>query len=224
MDYTIPRIKDKMRIYEKTEQETYTFFLTPVEVQESIAILEQYPCTVSGGYLEAERRIIVIGNSNAEISKYLTICRVECFQKELNHRSILGSILGLGIKREVIGDIIVNGKMCDVIIMKEIKNFILNNFQKVGSEKVTVKEVGLERIFQIDSKKEERNISIASLRLDVIISGTLGISREKSNSLVNQEKVLVNYLPCNNNSKLIKEGDLISVRGYGRIKITEIIR
>jgi len=223
MEYVVAKIRDKMRIFEKSGKAVSTFFLTPAEVQEARNVLKNIEYAILGGYDEAERRIIVIGNESANLTDYLSIIRVESFQKGLSHRSILGSVLGLGIKREMIGDIIVNDKICDIIVIREMKEYICNHLQKVGNEKVSTKEISFQEILPIDANKEIKIVSVASLRVDAIISTTYGISREKSNGLVMQEKVLINFVPCSNNSKAIREGDIISVRGYGRLRVIEIV-
>ena len=224
MEYTIAKMRDKLRIYEKTGKITATYFLTPREIQEIISMLKGYAYTLSGGFDEAERRIIILGNEKANLSEYLTVIRIESFEKELHHRSVLGSVLGLGIKREMIGDIIVKENISDVIIIREMKEFILSHLQKVGSSKVAVREVMFKELLTIEGEKEVKMLSIASLRIDVIISTAFGVSREKSSSLITQEKALLNFFPCLNGSKFVKEGDLISVRGFGRVKVLEVIR
>lgn len=224
MEYNIAKIRDKIRIFEKTGIEAGTLFLTPAEIQEVLSVLKNYEYTLNGGFEGAERRIIVVGNVSADLNKYLAVLRIQSSNKDLNHRSVLGSVLGLGIKREMIGDIIVQNKTCDVVVIKEMKEFIINNLRKVGSENVEVCEVELQDILKIDAQKQLKNFSVASLRVDAIISVVFGISREKSASLISQEKVLINFLPCLNNSKSIKEGDLISVRGFGRMRLVEVVR
>lgn len=224
MDFNIAKIRDKIRIYEKTGNEVATNFLTPTEVQEAESVLKGIEFSLIGGMNEAERRIIVIGNASVDASKYVVAIRIKSFNHSLNHRNVLGSVLGLGIKREVVGDIIVQEKQSDVIVVREMKDFILNNLKKVGNEKVEVDEIELEKVMQYESKGEQQTLTVASLRADAVISSAFGISREKSMTLFSQEKVLINFLPCSNNSKAIKEGDLISVRGYGRIRILEVVR
>lgn len=224
MDFNIAKIRDKIRIYEKTGNEVATNFLTPAEVQEAESVLKGIEFSLIGGMNEAERRIIVIGNASVDASKYVVAIRIKSFNHSLNHRSVLGSVLGLGIKREVVGDIIVQEKQSDVIVVREMKDFILNNLKRVGNEKVEVDEIELEKVMQYESKDEQQILTVASLRADAVISSAFGISREKSMTLFSQDKVLINFLPCSNNSKAIKEGDLISVRGYGRIRILEVVR
>ena len=132
--------------------------------------------------------------------------------------------MGLGIKREVVGDIIVKENQSDVIIVREMKDYILNNLKKIGNQNVDVIEIEFDDVMKYEIKNDAKTVTVASLRVDAIISAVYGISREKSIVLFSQEKVLINFLPCINNSKHIKERDLISVRGYGRIKVLEVIR
>ena len=224
MNFNIAKVRDKIRIYEKTGNEIATNFLTPAEVQEVQSILKGFEFTLSGGSDETERRIIIIGTNNADVSKYLVAIRIKSFKNALNHRSVLGSILGLGIKREVVGDIIVKENQSDVIVVREMKDYILNNLKKIGNENVNISEIELNDVMKYEIKNDAKIFTIASLRVDALISIAFGVSRERSVLLFSQEKVLINFLPCTNNSKHIKEGDLISVRGYGRIKVLEIIR
>lgn len=224
MEYNIAKIKDKLRFWEKTDKIVSTNFLTPAEVCEVNHILKNYMHCIVGGFEEAERRIIIIGTDENKISDFCSVVRIETFNDIiLSHRNVLGSILGLGIKREMIGDIIVNKKLCDIIIMREMKEYILNNLTKIGRENVSIKEVLFDELLRIDEQKERKVISVASLRLDSIVSGGFDISREKSASLINIEKVLVNFIPCKNISKSINENDLISVRGYGRIRFLNVL-
>lgn len=223
MEYSVAKIKDKLRICEKTGKVVSTNFLTPAEVSEVIHILKGYEYCITGGFEEAERRIIIIGTDENKVSNFCTVIRVESLNSVLSHRAVLGSVLGLGIKREMVGDIIVNDKVCDIIIMQEMKTYILNNLTKIGRENVSIKESSFSELLGIDFNKETRIVSVASLRLDSVISGGFGISREKSASLINGEKVLINFLPCKNVSKSIRENDLISVRGYGRIRFLNVL-
>lgn len=140
----------------------------------------------------------------------------------LTHRSVLGSVLGLGIKREMIGDIIVQNNLCDIIVSKNIAEYILNNLKFVGHEKVEVKEISLDEVVVPEDFSKEIKTTVSSLRLDNIISAGYGISREKSSSLVKGEMVKLNHVVVKSAVKLIHEGDLISVRGKGRLEIREI--
>lgn len=140
----------------------------------------------------------------------------------LSHRSVLGSVLGLGIKREMIGDIIVQNNLCDIIVSKNIAEYILNNLKFVGHEKVQVQEISLDQITIPEDSSKEVKTTVSSLRIDNIISAGYGISREKSSALIKGEMVKLNHVIIKSAVKTVHEGDLISVRGKGRLEIREI--
>lgn len=223
MEFNIAKIRDKIRLFEKNGKIISTNFMTPVEIQEVKNILRNIPFCIKGGVEEAERNIVIIGAEDAEIEEFCSVIRIESYNEEFTHRNILGSVIGLGIKREMLGDIIVKDRICDIIVMREMKEYILNTLNKIGREKVKVYENSFEEILKYENEKIETNISVASLRLDAIISVAYGISREKSSNLIELEKVMINYTSCTNISKNVKENDLISVRGFGRIKIVQIL-
>ena len=224
MEYNIAKIRDKLRFYEKTNKIAATNFLTPAEIDEVIHVIKKYDFCLTGGFDEAERRIIIMGTNENLISEFCTVLRIESKNDIVfSHRAVLGSVLGLGIKREMIGDIIINNNVCDIIIMNEMKAYILNNLTKIGRENVSIKEIDFSVLLRLDTEKECKTISVASLRIDAIISSGFGIAREKSANLIKLEKVLINFLPCKNVSKSIRVGDLISVRGFGRIRVLQIL-
>lgn len=224
MDFVVAKIRDKIRAFERNEIVSNTNFLTPAELSEALIILRGYDFSVLGGFEEAERKIIVVGNENADISEFCSVIRITTNSgKKLLHRDVLGGILGLGIKREMIGDILVSDSFCDVVIMREMLEYILNNLDLVGREKVIACEINFDSLSKMNKERTERNINVASLRIDAVVSVVFGVSREESSKLVSLEKVLINFLPCKNNSKLLSMGDLISVRGYGRFRVLEIL-
>lgn len=224
MNYNIAKIRDKLRLYEKTNKVISTNFLTPAEIDEVLPVIKNCDFCLTGGFDEAERRVVIIGSNQECISDFCTVLRfVAVNDIKLSHRDVLGSVLGLGIKREMIGDIIIDGKVCDIIVMREMREYILNNLNKIGRENVSISEIDFKDLLRSDNNRVRKTISVASLRVDAVISSSFGISREKSAGLVKLEKVLINFLPCKSVSKSINESDLVSVRGFGRIRVLEVL-
>ena len=122
----------------------------------------------------------------------------------------------------MIGDIIVQNNLCNIIVSRNVTEYILNNFKFVGHEKIEVKEIYLDEIMIPEDFSKEVKTTVSSLRLDNIISAGYGISREKSSSLVKGEMVKLNHVVVKSAVKPVREGDLISVRGKGRLEIREI--
>lgn len=226
---TIAKVADKIKKYQKTGLVCATNFLDPAEVIDAQYLVSKLPCLFCGGYENAERKILVLGTDTFETQEevceeFLEVIFIESNSgKELSHRSILGSLLGLGINRDVVGDIIVEGNRANVIVSKEISKYILQNLDKIGSEKVRVCKSSFENIIKKEDKFKEIKTTVASLRLDAIVSASTGISREISSKLIENQKVKLNYKITENTSKQIKEGDKISIRGYGRVELVEVL-
>lgn len=219
----LARAFDKVRQYEKSFEVCCTSFLDPAEQAEVVNAVRNVPCVLYGGYEDAERKILIVGTNECSVANdFLEIVSIEC-NETLTHRSVLGSVLGLGVKREMIGDIIINEKFADVIALKSISSYIVNNLKMVGREKVYVKNKDISRLMAVQKEEKETKIIVPSMRLDAVISGGFGISREKASNIIEGELVNLNYKLAKSNSKNVSVGDLISVRGHGRLEIKEIV-
>lgn len=224
MKYIESKISDKINEYYLTGNVVITNFLDPLEQMQASNILKNIPNVIFGGYDEAERKLAFVGADDdfEHFSSFICVIRVTSNEK-LNHRNILGSVLGLGIKREMIGDILINENSCDIIVMKNISEYLLNNLKSIGRDKVSVQELEINELRVPIENIKEINASVSSLRVDAIVSAGFGISREKSVELIKGEMVKVNFLEVKSSSKQISVGDVISVRGKGRLEIASIM-
>lgn len=164
----------------------------------------------------------VIDYSNLEETFKIQILKFtpNKFARKLFHKDYLGTVLGLGLKREKIGDIILtNDNGCYLFADSEISEYIMKELQRVGHETVKIAKVKSINEDLITVNFKERDITITSLRVDNLIAHSLGISRGLSSSLIEKELVKINYETNINNLYEIILDDLISVRGYGRIQI-----
>ena len=134
----------------------------------------------------------------------------------LTHKDYLGGILGLGIKRSKVGDILVHEAHTDIILKEEISGFIQINLEKIGNRKVTIEEITSSQLEEPEIFYKEIKKTLSSYRLDVYLSAAYNLSRQESLSLIKSGYVKVNWEPINKNSKELIIGDIISVRGYGR--------
>ena len=137
------------------------------------------------------------------------------FADDLTHRDFLGSVLGLGIKRETIGDIIIKNNTGYIFCLSSVADFIIDNLKKVRHTSVKCEKI-TETPEEVKPEATEKFIIVASERLDVIIAEIYNLSRSESNTLFTSKKVFINGKLTENNSQKIKAGDTISVRGYGR--------
>ena len=182
---------------------------------------------IFGGTDDGERVIVRFGNE--EELGYSVDYPIKClvirplmqkFAEDLTHRDFLGALMNLGIKREKLGDIIIHENEGYLFCLEQIADYIVDNLTRVKHTSVTVEiEENSEKISHLykDDYKSQI-ILVDSKRLDAIIAKTYKISRTSSLNLFVAGKVYVNGRQCTSNSQLIKNGDIISVRGKGRIK------
>lgn len=214
------RLCDCLLKSEKTYSAVYSHFLTPAEqalaekVDEFRGVLR-----FEGGYEDAERRLCRMAKDEycQDDGVPIRLYKVHAPQAELSHRHILGSLMGLGIKREMIGDIQASGDMAYFFCHKSVADFVGLNLTKIGRYHVTVCEVDIAAL--AEPKTENRKINVSSLRLDSVAAECFGLSRTKAAELVKQGVVSVNWLSCTDTARMLKEGDKISLRGKGKARI-----
>lgn len=230
------RVLDKAEGVLKRHEVKTTDFLTPAQAKHAKQILagiDDISFIVAGGYADAERVLIVIYPDYLEASSLepavaaLEIVGNSQFHN-ITHRDYLGAILGLGLKREKIGDIIlqkqVNEKqlICQVIVSTEIKEYILYNLDKIGSMSVGVSEIPMEEIKPLQINFKEMVGNVASLRIDAVVAMVCRISRGDAQALINRQHVNVNWEVVDRTSYEISQKDVISIRGKGRYYIDNI--
>lgn len=188
-----------------------------------------------GGYDNAEKQMLIIFPENKkeifESEKYnynevMNVIRIKLpkeLLKKYIHKDYLSGIMKLGIKREKCGDILVFENGADIVVSKEISKYLqqgiftLTRFKKSEVDEIEVKEIRKSEI-----KKQEMNVVIPSLRLDVIVAELSHTSRSNSNSILNEGKVFVNYENEYRTSRILKEKDIIVIRGKGKFEINKI--
>ncbi|KAH9617344.1 hypothetical protein KSS87_013895 [Heliosperma pusillum] len=139
------------------------------------------------------------------------------------HGDFLGSILGTGIAREKLGDIILQGeKGAQILIVPELVDYIISSLTKVGNVPVSCTMVPLEALEYEPPRLKTVKTVESSLRVDAIASAGFKISRSKFSELISKGDVRINWSTVTKNGATLKTGDLVSVSGQGRLKIGEI--
>lgn len=177
-----------------------------------------------GGYPEAERkRGILLARDNDWYQPDYNIGILNVIpsnrKKQLTHRDYLGALLGLGIKRKKIGDIVRQGEGSAVFVVSEIMAFLYQNLTRVGSCPVSVQPLDRDDFVYLPPTVKEKAITVVSPRLDAIISKAFNLSRGKALTLVRQGRVFQNWRQQLNSSTPLCQGDTISCRGYGRFQV-----
>ena len=221
------RMLDLDTLCPKRHCPTSTFFLTEPEQMycETVFHLLDSHCRLLGGYDGAERCVAILLPEENYLLEDEEIpfvpLKIE-YPVQVGHRDILGSILGLGVERNAVGDILVFKSDCYVFIMKDIAHYVEQNLVKVGRQNISIKEVGFDEVCVPEVKTEEINTTVASLRLDCIIAEGFRLSRETAKAAVEKQIVQLNHRIIGTPSQNVKENDVISLRGKGKIILESV--
>lgn len=203
------------RAYERGYN-TFTQFLTLPEQSE---LKKAYlPCVLYGGYTEAERVVAGFGE-NVENEDFPIACVKikplnEKFADGLTHRDFLGAVMNLGIKRETVGDITVDGKCGYIICLDGIADYICANLTRVRHTSVKAQRSSMPE--NTAEKFETLTVFTASKRLDALIGAVYNLSRSEAAKLISSERAFINSVLTLSASKTVCDNDIVSVRGYGR--------
>lgn len=138
----------------------------------------------------------------------------------LGHRDYMGSILALGIEREVVGDIaVVSDHEAIVFTAEVISSYILSSLERAGRDGVRVSVADVPDDFVIPHKFQTMHLVAASPRADAVVASLTNSSRSEAKDMCLGGLVDVNYVCCMATDKAVSEGDIVSVRGYGKFII-----
>ena len=193
-----------------------TFFLDP-NLEKEITKNFKNHINIFKPYEDTER-IIIYRDIKPKVSLFKIITK-----EKLRHQDIMGSILSLNIKKEMLGDIIVDDNNYYFYILESINNYISNYFTKVKNINISLEELPLDYLKDYKRKYKEIIVNVKSNRVDLIISKLTGLSRRVVKDMINNKEIILNYQILTNNSYQFRENDIFSIRGYGKYKYIEII-
>ena len=207
-----------------------TCFLSPRELEMCRYLLGQpeelYPF---GGYEAAERKMLIfLPDYLDESALYDADAPLVCLRAVFyegdspSHRDFLGALMGAGVARETIGDICVGKGSCDFFVTREIAPYILQNFTGAGRTRVHLQQIALQDVQVPEPEVKQIKDTLASLRLDGVISAGFRIGRSQAAQYVTAGKAAIDGLPCEKPDKAVAEGMTVSVRGLGKIKLKTV--
>lgn len=227
------RLVELSRVAYHRERITYSDFLNLNELN----ILHSLPKDtlftkyfLFGGYESAERQLAAflpdalslrVENEESLFFDAISVIKIsplhEKYSEELSHRDYLGAILNLGIERNKIGDIVLEKNFAYVFARPQMRDFLIENLDRIRHTAVMVREEELHG-FSYSPRFEEMKGTVASVRLDSLLSLAFSSSRSKLCPLIEAGKVFVNGKLVTSNAYQPKEGDRVSVRGMGKFQ------
>ena len=226
---------------------TFSSFLDPAEVfwvKNNVTHLgAKGLCFLYGGYKNAERKCAfflpefysdliesidefesVVSLLEGELSESIKMLKIKgSGYRNLSHRDFLGALLNMGIERSAIGDLcITDDNTCVLFATASVAALILDGCERIGSDKVKIEEIPLLGGFSFERKTKQISDTVASDRLDCVVSALGSASREKAKNLILSGLVECNYSVSDRTDLRISEGDTITIRGTGKFIIDSI--
>ncbi|KRN88955.1 RNA-binding protein [Ligilactobacillus ceti] len=207
-----------------------THFLDPRQqyiVETLVASENDVKVAFSGGYIESERKRALIYPEYYTVQDddfELAVLQIKYPQKfaQLHHRHVLGTLVNSGLERFVLGDIITDGTTWQFVVEKQLASYYINQVQQIGKVKVRI-ELSNQAIIKPVVEYEEAFITANSMRLDTLIANVYNISRQRTKELINAKVVTLNWMTIDKLDYEVAEHDIISVRGFGRIAVKEVL-
>ena len=206
----------------------FTRFLDPAQVHQAEQVAQRYHVAFSswGGYAQAERTAGCFHSIGEPVvaSEYPVVClhsKVLTRFGSVTHRDLLGAFMALGLTRSCIGDIIISGADVYLFAMSQTAEFIAASMTSAGKMHLGFSVLDEIPVMPEPDGSEFRAV-VSSLRLDAVLAAAYHLSRSEAAEFIRSGLVKVDHLPCERIDSILKEGSLLSVRGYGRMKLTEV--
>ena len=229
-DALLARLLDKVDIHERSGRMQHSRFLSERDRLCCEPVLRELGADAVfwGGYQEAERTVLILpaplqnaddifrsGDSPVQVLR--AAYRAE---ESLSHRDFLGALMGLGIERDLVGDIIPKEGSCDIVLLREITPYVLQNLTSAGRASLSLSQVP-----EAEAREAEFRLirdTVASVRLDAVVGCGFYLSREKAAAAIRSGKVFLKGMECLKPDKPVEAGTRISLRGQGKIELSEI--
>ena len=216
---------DKAALAWRRYEVCFTAFLDPGQR----ALLAQYAYLWDatmfsfGGYTDAERQIVAFSPEQDECQDEYPLVAMQVSGNfsfaAVTHRDYLGSLLALGMKREMVGDILAGPEGCQLVLHKNIVSYVLANWKMVGQVGVRVEEIPLAELRPPEPKIALRQATVASLRLDAVVAVAYGLSRTQAANLIRAGKLKLNFTLETRCDRAVEVGDMLSLAGQGRAQL-----
>ncbi len=229
----LARVLDQCSRAEMRGIPTNTGFLSPAEQALSADLLmTAYPQAgiLCGGYADAERKLWAflpdwLDEATWQDSEDCPLCALSVSVANpgsLSHRDYLGSLMGLGIVREKLGDILLTPQGAQVLLLRETLPILLSQWEKVGRHPVTLSELPLAALTPAPTETKSIRTTVASLRLDTVLAAGFNIPRSRAVTLIGSGRVMINHRACEKADKPVPEGAVLTCRGLGKCLLSAV--
>lgn len=221
------RAEDLWRRCGRSGTVTATGFLSPAERYHIETWARQTPgcrAVFHGGGEDCERTVAFFlpydgAEEDLDIAGHICAVGLTAYFGTPGHRDYLGAVLGMGVKREWVGDIRVLEREAYIFCLPSVQKHLLT-IEKVGRVSVKARELALDEVPEPVRKTEALSFSVMSLRLDAVTGGMFRLSRTEAAKQIAAGNVSLNYEPCLKTDAPVREGDVISLRGAGKGSVT----
>ena len=226
----LAKVWDKIHTGLNRDIPASTCFLSPRELEMTRYLFGDLPgLTAFGGYEDAERKMLIYLPDYMD-EAYLhqagapLVClRASWYEADsLSHRDLLGALMGAGIGRETTGDICMDKTSCDFFVTDEIAPYILQTLTSAGRTKLRLQAIDLSQVHIPEPETIEIRDTVASVRLDSIISSGFRISRSQASQYITAGKAAIDGLPCEKPDRTVAENAKITVRGLGKLHLRTV--
>ena len=221
-DLLLARATDTADIAYKTSRPKYLGFLAPEQAVAVEKLIRNRNVRYGffGGYEGASRVMLGCFPDWVDEEEYPVAAITFKYRKidKLSHRDFLGSLMGLGLTRESVGDILVDDGRAVVFLSEDIADFVMKQTVKIGKVGVTA-VLGVEGDLPGGSKMAEFSETVASLRLDCVVAALGNMSRGTAVEKIETGLISINSFVVEKITHLVSEGDVINIRGKGKFVI-----
>ena len=228
------RVLDKLNLAQNRSTPSRTQFLSPGEqatVEDLLAVCGHPRHVMFGGFEGAERRVCLFLTDWQEEEDVLAqeegpIAALEITyhpDAQLSHRDFLGSLMGLGITRELLGDILVDEGRAQLLLLRESLPILLSQWESAGRWKLKLREIPLSQLQVKPPQVKTIRDTVATLRLDAVCASGFSTSRAKAAEYISAGRVSLNHRECTKADRAVNEGDVLSCRGLGKCVVKKVI-
>ena len=226
----LAHVLDRCELSRARNVPAHTDFLSPAELRSAEELLHAARIhdgwRALGGYDRAERRMLCFlpdWQEEPDEAELMAALRVRWHETEdVGHRDLLGSLTALGVVRAKLGDILVSPCTADVIVCADAADFLLREWTGAGRVKLHAEHIGLASLAVPEQKVREVRDTVATLRLDAVVSSGFGMSRGRAAELIASGRVQLNHRETVKPDAPVREGDVVAARGLGKFVLAEV--